>query len=64
MRGCTLEKIIPYTDKFLYDIKAIDGTLHKRLTGRDNALMLDNLLYTLSDGYGLDPTLNSTCILE
>ena len=46
----TLEKIIPYTDKFLYDIKAIDGTLHKRLTGRDNALVLDNLRYLCERG--------------
>lgn len=38
-----LEKIIPYTDKFLYDIKAIDSDLHKRLTGDTNELILDNL---------------------
>ena len=38
-----IERIIPYTDEFLYDIKAIDSDLHKRLTGRDNALVLENL---------------------
>lgn len=45
--GCVspsaLERIIPYVDEFLYDIKAIDGELHKKLTGRDNKIILDNL---------------------
>ena len=43
-----LENIIPYADKFLYDIKAIDPEVHKRCTGRDNSLILDNLRF-LSD---------------
>ena len=38
-----LKKIIPYTDKFLYDIKAIDAMVHKKCTGKDNRLILDNL---------------------
>ena len=38
-----LEEIIPYTDKFLYDIKAIDPDVHKKCTGKDNALILENL---------------------
>lgn len=37
------ERIIPYTDEFLYDIKAIDAEVHKRCTGQDNAIILDNL---------------------
>jgi len=37
------ERIIPYTDKFLYDIKAIDSDVHKKCTGQDNKLILDNL---------------------
>ena len=37
------EKIIPYTDEFLYDIKAIDSDVHKRCTGRDNKIILENL---------------------
>ena len=44
------DAIIPYTDKFLYDIKAIDAEVHKRFTGRDNALILDNLRYLVSHG--------------
>ena len=38
-----IKKIIPYTDKFLYDIKAIDEDVHKRCTGKGNSLILDNL---------------------
>lgn len=37
------EKIIDETDLFLYDLKAIDSKLHVELTGRDNALILENL---------------------
>ena len=36
------EKIIPYTDKFLYDIKAIDEEVHKNCTGYSNKIILDN----------------------
>jgi pyruvate formate lyase activating enzyme len=46
----TLEKIIPYTDKFLYDIKAIDATVHEKCTGRQNRLILDNLKYLCNKG--------------
>ena len=45
-----LEKIIPYTDKFLYDVKAIDGSVHKRCTGKDNRLILDNLRFLCEKG--------------
>ena len=38
-----LEQFCKYTDIFLYDIKATDGELHRRLTGVDNALILENL---------------------
>lgn len=40
-----LESIIPFTDKFLYDIKAINSNVHKNCTGRDNALILENLKF-------------------
>lgn len=39
----SIEKVLPYTDKFLYDIKAYDGDLHKRLTGRKNEQIIENL---------------------
>lgn len=44
------EKIIPYTDKFLYDIKAIDTDRHKMLTGKENRLILDNLQFLCDEG--------------
>lgn len=38
-----IEKVLPYTDVFLYDIKAFDEDVHLRLTGRSNRLILSNL---------------------
>ena len=37
------EKILPYTDLFLYDIKAVDSEIHKNFTGVSNNLILNNL---------------------
>lgn len=45
-----LEAIMPYTDKFLYDIKAINAETHKRCTGRDNGVILENLRYLCRQG--------------
>lgn len=44
------EKIIPYTDKFLYDIKAVDANIHKKCTGRDNRIIWDNLRFLCDKG--------------
>ena len=44
------DKVIPYTDVFLYDIKAIDPAVHKRCTGVENGLILENLRYLDSLG--------------
>ena len=38
------DMVLPYTDLFLYDVKAVDSSLHRRLTGRDNEQILKNLL--------------------
>ncbi len=38
------EKIIPYTDVFLYDVKIINPEKHKEFTGVNNKLILDNLI--------------------
>lgn len=38
------EKVIPYTDTFLYDIKLVDLEEHIRFTGVDNRLIIDNLI--------------------
>ena len=45
-----LDKVIPYTDLFLYDMKAYDEDVHIRCTGRSNGQILENLKYL--DGLG------------
>ena len=37
------EKILPYVDTFLYDIKHMDNDIHRELTGVGNELVLGNL---------------------
>jgi pyruvate formate lyase activating enzyme len=39
----SFEKILPYTDLFLYDIKMFDSQKHKKYTGVGNELILENL---------------------
>lgn len=46
----SLDKVVPYTDCFLVDIKAMNSELHKNLTGADNAPILKNIEYL--DGLG------------
>lgn len=38
-------RVMPYTDLFLYDIKAIDEEVHIRCTGQSNRIILQNLKY-------------------
>lgn len=38
-----IEKVIDYTDVFLYDLKAIDEDVHINCTGNTNKLVLENL---------------------
>ena len=45
-----LEDIIPYTDVFLYDIKAISEYVHIKCTGVSNKIILENLRYLVSSG--------------
>lgn len=40
----SFEKIIAYTDLFLYDIKAFNNDVHKEFTGVSNELILNNLV--------------------
>lgn len=42
--------VMPYTDLFLYDIKAMDNAVHQHYTGRSNALILENLGKLLDAG--------------
>lgn len=39
------DQVIPYTDVFLYDLKAMDEEVHIRCTGQSNRLILQNLQY-------------------
>lgn len=52
--GCVsaeaLDRVIPCTDIFLYDIKAVDEAVHLRCTGRSNRRILENLKYLDSRG--------------
>lgn len=39
------DKIMPYTDVFLYDIKALSEETHIKCTGKSNKIILENLKY-------------------
>ncbi|MBQ4542543.1 MAG: glycyl-radical enzyme activating protein [Clostridia bacterium] len=45
-----LDKVMPYTDIFLYDLKAFDENVHIKCTGQSNKVILENLKYL--DGCG------------
>jgi pyruvate formate lyase activating enzyme len=47
------EDILDLTDLFLYDLKNMDGDLHRRHTGVDNSLILSNADYLLEAGAAL-----------
>ncbi len=44
------ERVLPFADMFLYDVKSMDAEVHKAYTGVDNALILDNLGRLLERG--------------
>lgn len=45
-----LDMVMPYTDIFLYDLKAFDEEVHIRCTGYSNKTILENLQYIDSCG--------------
>ncbi len=45
-----LERLLPWVDLFLYDLKVLDADLHRRFTGRENRLILENLRRVLASG--------------
>lgn len=49
-----IDKVLPYTDTFLYDVKAIDKNVHIKCTGQPNTLILDNLKYIDSCGKDIE----------
>ena len=40
-----VERVLPHTDLFLYDVKHVDSERHRRLTGHGNERILGNLSY-------------------
>ena len=56
--GCVprenIDKVIPYTDVFLYDLKAMDEEVHIDCTGRSNRIILENLQYVDSLGKDIE----------
>ena len=46
----SIDKVLPYTDLFLYDIKAIDPDVHIHCTGQPNGQILENFQYLKSLG--------------
>ena len=40
-----IDKVAPYTDIFLYDVKAADADVHIRCTGQSNGIIIENLKY-------------------
>ena len=50
----SLNKVIRYTDVFLYDLKAYDEDVHILCTGRSNKIILENLLYLDSLGKNIE----------
>ena len=44
------EEVLPFSDLFLYDIKALDPDLHRAGTGADNRLILENLERLMGTG--------------
>ncbi len=60
------ERILPYTDLFLYDIKCFDSEKHKQYTGVGNELILENLKRLLATNKSvwiripIIPTINDT----
>lgn len=50
----SIDKVLSYTDTFLYDIKAIDEDVHIKCTGQSNKVILDNLKYIDSCGKAIE----------
>ena len=49
-QAAEMKALLPYLDLIYYDIKAYDPRLHLKLTGVDNALILDNLRWLVQQG--------------
>jgi pyruvate formate lyase activating enzyme len=50
----TVESVLPYVDTFLVDLKAFSPDVHKRLTGQDNGLILENITFLANEGAAIE----------
>lgn len=50
----TVERLLPFVDLWLYDVKALDDEVHRRYTGHGNAPILANLEYLADRGATLN----------
>lgn len=48
------ECVMPYTDVFLYDVKAFDSAVHEKCTGVPNTTILENLRYLDACGCAIE----------
>jgi pyruvate formate lyase activating enzyme len=46
----SIDKVLPYTDVFLYDLKAYDEDVHVACTGQSNGIILENLRHLDASG--------------
>lgn len=68
--GCVpkenMERVLPHTDLFYFDLKIMDPVLHQQYTGMGNELILDNARYLAAEGANIlfrqpiIPTVNNT----
>jgi len=49
-----LDRVRPFVDLFLYDIKLIDGKRHRAATGADNTIILSNLRLLAEAGQAIE----------
>lgn len=65
-----IDKVLPYADMFLYDIKLMDEDRHIKYTGCTNRFILDNIEYINSRGKEIEvripviPTVNDDMMYE
>ena len=58
------DRVLPFTDRILFDVKAFSPEIHRKFTGCDNRLILENLAYCNTTGIPIEiripliPTVN------
>lgn len=57
MAYSAIEKVLPNTSLFLYDIKQMDSDLHQKYTGAGNEMLLENFIKLVSNIKGSDTKL-------